>query len=547
MTRQRNPFRWVLGRALLAWLSALTLVVALAAAPASATPEGDADVAITDAWNAAGGPTSPLGERDGGVYAVGGGFGQNFVGGAIFYTPATGAHTMFGAILDRYRALGGPADSGLGFPTVDEGPGRVSPESRNSIFSAADNPVIFWTPESGAWVVRGAMNAAWDHLGGSSGVLGVPIEDETYNGSVITQRFSAGLVSYDTATGTFTTEPGDLAGQLVGLPIPGDATTAINTAYRTAGGAEGPLGAREGEQYAVGDDGVAQNFAGGKIFYTPGTGARALTGAVLERYESAGGPTGELGFPTSGEVDGGVPDSRQASFAAADHPVIFWTQDNGAIVVNGPVKAAWDKLGGPTGALGVPTAEHKIDGDVMSQKFTGGEVSWNAGDRTFTTSPPELADALEGIEVPNQPLPSVQSSDQPGGSASGEDTGSGGAGWLWWLLPVLLLLGLGAWLFTRRRSTPAVDAEGGRYEGDAARYADDAPRYDEDAPRYDEDAPRYDEDAPPTRTPRLQRRRFRRRRGPLLLRVRQRPGLHRGTHRVDRRRPRGDHPGGHPR
>ena len=50
-----------------------------------------------------GGPTGPLGIKDGGVYPIGAGFGQNFAGGKIFFTPETGAHAMSGAILDEYR------------------------------------------------------------------------------------------------------------------------------------------------------------------------------------------------------------------------------------------------------------------------------------------------------------------------------------------------------------------------------------------------------------------------------------------------------------
>ena len=57
----------------------------------------------------------------------------------MFFTPATGAHLMQGAILEKYESLGGPADSDLGFPTIDEGDGRA-PDSRNTTFSAADNP-----------------------------------------------------------------------------------------------------------------------------------------------------------------------------------------------------------------------------------------------------------------------------------------------------------------------------------------------------------------------------------------------------------------------
>ena len=66
-----------------------------------------------------------------------------------------------------------------------------------STFAAEDKPVIFWTPDYGAVIVRGAMNAAWDKLGGAKGDLGAPMADQTEDGDVITQRFSGGVVSWD--------------------------------------------------------------------------------------------------------------------------------------------------------------------------------------------------------------------------------------------------------------------------------------------------------------------------------------------------------------
>ena len=166
--------------------------------------------------------------------------------------------------------------------------------------------MIFWTPDTGARVVRGAINAAWDKLGGSAGVLGVPTDDEAYSGDVVSQTFSGGQVSWNRKTKAFTTAPPELAEQLAGLEIPGDVTTAIAAARRAAGGPLGPLGAADGEQYAIGSDGAGQNYAGGKIFYSPATGANVLTGQVLAKYESVGGPEGDLGFPTSNEADGGL-------------------------------------------------------------------------------------------------------------------------------------------------------------------------------------------------------------------------------------------------
>src|SRR4051812_2463391 len=225
MTNRGMVRRGLMARTTIGLLTVVGLVVF--APVVSATPESDADAAITAAWQANGGDTGPLGPKGGGVYPAGDGFGQYFPGGKIFFTAATGAHIMTGATLDKYMSLGGPADSDLGFPTIDEGSGKA-PDSRNTTFSAADNPVIFFTPATGARVVRGPINAAWDRLGGSDGVLGVPTDDEVYRGDVVTQKFTGGELSYDRKAKTFTTDPPDLAGQLTGLEIPDDPTSAIN-------------------------------------------------------------------------------------------------------------------------------------------------------------------------------------------------------------------------------------------------------------------------------------------------------------------------------
>ncbi|HZD66616.1 MAG TPA: hypothetical protein VE152_11015, partial [Acidimicrobiales bacterium] len=66
-----------------------------------------------------GGPSSYLGNPIGAEYPVAGGEGQDFAGGSIYYSSATGPHAVHGAILGHYRALGGPAGL-LGFPTSDE-------------------------------------------------------------------------------------------------------------------------------------------------------------------------------------------------------------------------------------------------------------------------------------------------------------------------------------------------------------------------------------------------------------------------------------------
>jgi uncharacterized protein with LGFP repeats len=461
MTRQRRrPGTFARSARGLVALAAGLTCLALLTPVANASPIGDADNAITAAWKEAGGDTSDLGAKQGECYVAGPGFAQDFLHGKMFFTPASGPRSMMGAILDKYEALGGPAASDLGFPITSEVRGLAGPDSRVSTFSASDKPLIYWTADHGAFIVRGAINAAWDKLGSSGGALGVPIGDETYDGELATQAFSGGTVSWNRLTKAFTTVPPDLAGQLSGLQVPIDPTADINMAWRAAGGASGPLGAKQGDQYPVGGDGLAQNFAGGKIFFSPATGANAVETDILTKYEALGGPAnGDLGFPISNEADGGVkPTSKVSSFSADDNPVIFWTSDHGAFVVRGAIKAAWDKLLGATGKLGAPLGDQLIAKDVVTQKFTGGQIAWNKAKNTFTTQPPNLASALSGLQVPGQKTPA--------GSASPNARVSWLTGhWLWLLagaaalLLVALLVLVARWWRRRRAAKRAARSD----------------------------------------------------------------------------------------
>jgi len=465
-------------------IAATAAAAALVVPSAVASPESDAADAISQAWDAAGGSNSLVGSRDGDVFQVGDGYGQKFSDGKIFYSPATGARLIYGAILDKYESLGGPADSDLGFPNTDEAAGKAGPKTRGSTFGASDKPAIFWTPDTGAWAVRGAINAAWDKLGGSSGALGVPTEDERYDGDLVRQKFTGGEVSWNRVSNTFTTEPPALADQLVGLEVPLDPTTLMNLAWRTSGGLGGPLGARQGAQTPAGADGAAQAYAGGKIFFSPATGAHAVTGAILSKYESLSGPTGDVGFPVGGEVDGGVPNSRVSAFSAPDKPVIFWTPDTGAVVVRGAINAAWAKLGGATGPLGVPAEAATVKGDTVTQKFTGGDLSWNDSTNQFSSKPGELAASLGGLELPDAVAQTPASSASDGKSESG---------WQWWwlaLLPLLGLLGLLAVQAQRRSGSRRELIERDRYIAEVdddywpgTRIRHDEIRYDDDDTR----------------------------------------------------------------
>jgi hypothetical protein len=133
--------------------------------------------------------------------------------GTIFWSRDTGPHVVRGAILQRYLSLGGPGL--LGYPTGDDTAATVNP----GYYTDFQGGAIYWSQATGAREVRGALLAAWRAKGAQAGVLGYPVG-------------------------------GDEA-------VPGG--------YRT-------------------------RFQGGTLYWSAPTGARMVRGALLERYEAAGGP-----------------------------------------------------------------------------------------------------------------------------------------------------------------------------------------------------------------------------------------------------------------
>ena len=79
---------------------------------------------------------------------------EHFRSGSIYWSTATGAHVVLGAIRDKWASIGWQ-NSPLGFPTTDEtwlGNGAVSHFQGGS---------IYWSPATGAHVVQGAIRDRW--------------------------------------------------------------------------------------------------------------------------------------------------------------------------------------------------------------------------------------------------------------------------------------------------------------------------------------------------------------------------------------------------
>jgi hypothetical protein len=143
-------------------------------------PTGSAFVtygAIYVRYRALGGVTSFLGLPVSDEEPVGNGRRSRFDSGEITWRGDLGAHEVHGAIYARFEALGGAA--AFGFPTSDETPVLQNKNELGRYNTFEGGRAIYWSGASGAWDVYGAIKSTWEAFGGATGPLGFPISGET--------------------------------------------------------------------------------------------------------------------------------------------------------------------------------------------------------------------------------------------------------------------------------------------------------------------------------------------------------------------------------
>ncbi|MET9020485.1 M15 family metallopeptidase [Actinopolymorpha sp. NPDC004070] len=170
-----------------------------AAAPAATrvaqavTPEA----AIEARYQQLGGPAGVLGPATSPVVAVPRGYRRVYAHGHIYYSPDTGAWEVLEPFLGYYLGLGASA-SALGLPTSAAYTSGRGARVQNFYHSR-----VYWTPGTGAQSVYGPTLARYLALGGSAGSMGVPTASE-HAGKVPGVRvteFSSGRIWYSPSTG----------------------------------------------------------------------------------------------------------------------------------------------------------------------------------------------------------------------------------------------------------------------------------------------------------------------------------------------------------
>ncbi len=229
-------------------------------------------------------------------YQVAGGTAQDFRAGRVFWSAGAGAYPTAGTIGGLYQAAAGPAGP-LGLPI---GPEALLADGRGR-FQTFQRGSVYWTPQTGAQIVRGAILQEWGAQGFERGPAGYPAgaELKTPNRDGVVQGFENGTMYFSPKTG---------AHRLQGL---------ILGKYAQLGFENSPLGFPTGEEQGLKDAGRVSTFEGGNIYWSPLSGTWAVrTGPIMDTWAQQGFENGRLGYPISDEfpVPGGVQQNFQTGF-----------------------------------------------------------------------------------------------------------------------------------------------------------------------------------------------------------------------------------------
>jgi hypothetical protein len=284
--------------------------------------------------------------NENGLYAL-------FETGAIYWTANTGAHEVHGAIWNKYASME-RENSFLGFPTTDEtvaldGVGR---------FNHFQGGSIYWTPETGAHEVHGAIRDRWAELGWERSVLAYPITDEltTPDGVGRYSHFQGGSIYWSPSSGAY------------------EVHGAIRDKWASLGWERSFLGYPLTNELTT-TDGVGRfnHFQGGSIYWTPETGAHEVHGAIRDRWAQLGW---SLGYPITDET--ATPDGV-GSYNHFQFGSIYWHPNTGAHEVHGAIREYWASLGWELSKFGYPLTDEltTCDGTGRFNVFERGSIYWH--------------------------------------------------------------------------------------------------------------------------------------------------------------------------
>ena len=180
-----------------------------------------------------------------------GGCAQRFTGGMIYFSPAGGAHAVWGAILDSYASVG-YEQSKLGYPVSGEFCGLVGDGCGQHFEGGSE----YFSLGSGTYPVWGAIRTAYQNQGWENGPLGYPVGMEFcgLRDGGCAQRYQRGIIYFSLASGPH--------------PVRG----AILSKYGELGWENGALGYPTGSESAPSGGKITQTFQRGSLVFDQATG-----------------------------------------------------------------------------------------------------------------------------------------------------------------------------------------------------------------------------------------------------------------------------------
>jgi uncharacterized protein with LGFP repeats len=370
--------------------------------------------AIRDFWQQQNFENGPLGYPVSDAYCglKNGGCFQNFQGGTVMWSPATGAQTIVPGPVQQVWQGSGYEGGTLGYPTGKQECNTRTTECTQTFQSGT----AAWSNINGGWTVPGATTAAW-----RPAEVGYPVSAQVcgLRAGGCFQNFQQGVIMYAPASGAFPLSGATLhdwqqsgfENGSLGYPVSGQncqlkndgcfqnfekASVLSSPATGTHPVYAGPfLITWAGTGYENGalgypashpscglrNGGCFQNFEGGTIMWSPATGAQPITSApVRAAWGRSGFENGSLGYPTNSIVCGL---KNGGCFQNFEKGSIMWSPLTGAApVILGPIQAAWGQQGFENGRLGYPTGTQTCTADTTSctQTFQAGKITWTATD-----------------------------------------------------------------------------------------------------------------------------------------------------------------------
>ncbi|WP_433028040.1 galactose oxidase-like domain-containing protein [Actinomycetospora sp. CA-053990] len=152
----------------------------------------------------------------------------------------------------------------------------------------------------------------------------------------------------------------------------------IDDHHAALGGDGGLLGAPTGPELSTPDGiGRFRHYLRGSVYWSPVTRAHEVHGAIAAAWSGMGWERSPLGYPLTDEL--GTPDGV-GRFNLFQNGAIYWTPGTGAFEVRGAIHVLWAQLGSERSALGYPLSNEETTPDRHSQhtRFQGGDIWWDA-------------------------------------------------------------------------------------------------------------------------------------------------------------------------